>query len=484
MSTPSRDIHRIHGRASDQFAEAAGKLLLALPVVLWGILARPRLSGPLLIAGVLWWQQGPATLALFALLLVTVLVVWLMLDRKSWVRLVYLPARSGLRRLWVYQPRWTRVMRGCKLTTTHRGSERVPKLKRVRCDKTTRTDRLLVELLEGQAPEDLAKVSEGIRHSYRADSCRVRAAEKPGETWVLLRKGEPLANVIPALPIPASVDLERVPAGVTEDGDPWQLSVRGAAHLLLAGSTGAGKSGVLWSLLRGLAPAIRDDLVQVWAIDPKGGMELGPGEGLFARFESGDPQAMAKMLEDLVKWMERRQAQLHEEGIRTFEPSPGDPVVLVIVDEIAAISAYISDKDAQKRIAQALATLLTQGRGPGFVVIGALQDPREEVLKLRNLFPTKVAMQLEEARQVDMVLGQGSRERGARCDEIPDSLRGVGYVKVDGRQDPVRVRSAYVTDADIAAMVAEYAPRGGEVVELSSEVVETLRKRWQGPGGA
>ena len=53
-----------------------------------------------------------------------------------------------------------------------------------------------------------------------------------------------------------------------------------------------------------------------------------------------------------------------------------------------------------------------------------------------------------------MVLGDGAREMGARCDLIPEYLPGVGYVKVDGEREPRRVRAAYVTDDDIAAMSA------------------------------
>jgi len=59
-----------------------------------------------------------------------------------------------------------------------------------------------------------------------------------------------------------------------------------------------------------------------------------------------------------------------------------------------------------------------------------------------------------------MVLGRGARDRGAHCDRIPESLPGVGYVALEGRREPVRVRAAHVTDADLGAMCATYAPPG------------------------
>jgi S-DNA-T family DNA segregation ATPase FtsK/SpoIIIE len=65
-----------------------------------------------------------------------------------------------------------------------------------------------------------------------------------------------------------------------------------------------------------------------------------------------------------------------------------------------------------------------------------------------------------------MVLGDGARDRGALADQIsplPYVGAGVGYVRLEASPDPVRVRAAYVTDADIMAMAAAvgYLPGGG-----------------------
>jgi DNA segregation ATPase FtsK/SpoIIIE, S-DNA-T family len=106
-----------------------------------------------------------------------------------------------------------------------------------------------------------------------------------------------------------------------------------------------------------------------------------------------------------------------------------------------------------------LSLLLSQGRGVGVLVVGALQDPRKDILPFRDLFPTRIALRLTEASHVDMVLGDGARDRGAVCDQIPDSQPGVGYVALDGVREPVRVRAGYVTDEDIAAMAAAYPTR-------------------------
>jgi DNA segregation ATPase FtsK/SpoIIIE, S-DNA-T family len=260
-------------------------------------------------------------------------------------------------------------------------------------------------------------------------------------------------------------------------------------HTLVAGATGAGKGSVLQSLLLGLGPAIRDGLVQVWAIDPKGGMELGKGRALYTRFavptlDDSPYEQIAMLLEDVVKVMQRRSQGLA--GVtRNHVPTVQEPLILVVIDEIANLTAYLTDRKLKDRIAQALGLVLTQGRAVGVCVVAALQDPRREVLPLRNLFPAKVGLRLDGPTDVDMVLGDGAREQGARCDRIPASLPGLGYVRLDGVREPARVRASYVTDKDIAAMVTAYAPPrpplDGETLfqhaehDVSAEVIDITR---------
>jgi len=96
--------------------------------------------------------------------------------------------------------------------------------------------------------------------------------------------------------------------------------------------------------------------------------------------------------------------------------------------------------------------------------VAALQDPRKEVMSIRNLFPDRIAMRLDEPEQVDMVLGDGARDRGATADLIstnPEIGAGVAYVRLETDPDPLRVRAAWVSDTDIRAMAAEYAPVPG-----------------------
>lgn len=423
-------------------------------VVIWALIRRPILSVPVAAAGglVAWLGAHDASA-----LVIYVLVAhggWRLAHKASFQRLVGRRFRASWRRLWVYERRWRSTMVLSGLGKRYRLRECVPSIRRV--ESSEWRDRVQIRLVAGQCTEDVERVAPELAHSFGAEVCRVRE-HRPGRIWLDFRVRDPLTQVIPALPVPETVDLRSVQVGRQEDGEPWCLRVLGT-HLLLAGVTESGKSSVLWSLLRGLAPAIRDGRVVVWALDPKGGMELGPGEALFARFCAEDFEAMADMLDEAVEVTQARTRHCRQAGVRLHTPTVKEPLMLVVIDEIATLTAYQPDRKLRTRIDRSVAVLASQGRGPGVSVLGALQDPRMEVLGMRGLFPTRVALQLDEPGQVDMVLGPGARDQGALCDKIPDSTRGVGYVRVEGVREPTRVRAAYVTDDDITEMAALYAP--------------------------
>ncbi len=198
---------------------------------------------------------------------------------------------------------------------------------------------------------------------------------------------------------------------------------------------------------------MRAGLAEVWALDPKL-MELSYGRELFQGRYAADPADCADLLDEAVSVMQKRAARFA--GLqRSHVPTIEDPFVLVLVDEVAFLTAYQPDRQLRQRTSAALATLATQGRSVGVGVMAALQDPRKEVMNIRNLFPDKIALRLDESEQVDMVLGDGARDRGALADHIsPIPELGVAYMRLETSPDPIRVRAAYVSDTDIRAMVA------------------------------
>ena len=118
---------------------------------------------------------------------------------------------------------------------------------------------------------------------------------------------------------------------------------------------------------------------------------------------------------------------------------------MVLVDEVAFLTAYQPDRKLRDRIMAALATLTTQGRAVGYSVVAALQDPRKDVLTIRNLFPDRIAMRLDEPEQVDMVLGDGARDRGAACELISSTRRPAPGWRSSGWK-PTRTRCGSARD--------------------------------------
>jgi DNA segregation ATPase FtsK/SpoIIIE, S-DNA-T family len=411
--------------------------------------------GGLLVVGRFGWGAVDGVAGLAGCFLLS----WRVVDPAGFQRRVGLPVWSWWLARTVYA-RWPVVLSGCGLGmgADRRGRLVVPVLARV--VRLRWSDRLLVGLLAGQAPADLEGASDRIAHGLGSRSCRVWPAG-PGWVWVeLARGGDPLAArfslTVPSRP---AVRLGGVPVGVDEEHELWRLPVQGA-HILVAGSTGAGKGSVLWSLVRGLAPAIADGTVRVWAVDPKGGMELGSGVALFSRFATSAAGA-AELLADAVSMMQERASRLAGQ-VRQAELGPAEPLVLVLIDELAALVSYEPDAKVRDRVKASLQLLLSQGRAPGFAVVAAVQDPRKDKVPFRELFPVRVALRLDEASQVDLVLGDDARKRGAACEEIPRSTPGVGYVRVEGQAAAVRVRAGWVSDDDIVSLAGQYAAPGGQ----------------------
>lgn len=386
---------------------------------------------------------------------VVVLWVWRRWHRSSYRRLVV----SRWRAFWVYRRRWQPAMHTCGLSAQVGGREYLPRICRVVADGYV--DRVSVDLLSGQAPAQFEASTSQLAHTFTALRCGV-VVERPGRIVLEFMHGDPLAEPVAAFDAEPDPDLERLPIGRREDGTPWTHRLIGT-HLLVAGTTGAGKGSVVWSLIRSMGWAIRERSVEVWAIDPKGGMELNPGAGLFSRFAYAEPASMVELLEDAVALMRDRAERLRVSGLRSHTPTVADPLIVVVVDEMAALTAYCGDRDLKKRAESALQLLLSQGRAPGVLVVAAVQDPGKDVVGFRDLFPSRVALRLLEDVQVDMVLGRSARQRGAECDQIPPSMPGVGYVVMEGVREPVRVRASYVSDEDLAQMVEEFRP-GAEVV--------------------
>jgi S-DNA-T family DNA segregation ATPase FtsK/SpoIIIE len=225
-----------------QFARAIGWLIR--------FLARNSVLVLAVIAGALIWRvTGWLGLSVLAVSVTVVFVVWRWRFPVSFSRFISAPAR-GRWRAWHYRRRWAAVMTIGRLAPVYQGRVLLPVLGKV--SATAFTDRVQVRLVSGQSAADFAARAPNLAHGFRALLCRVRTAS-PGALVLEFVRRDALAAVIPALAIPASVDLRALPVGRREDGLPWLVRVHGT-HVLIAGATGAGKASLLWSLARAMLP--------------------------------------------------------------------------------------------------------------------------------------------------------------------------------------------------------------------------------------
>jgi DNA segregation ATPase FtsK/SpoIIIE, S-DNA-T family len=422
--------------------------------LLWFVLRHPLLDAGCALLVFTWLRLGWPGLVALAAFTVTGQALVYLLWPDWFVQHVIQAARDWWRAIF-YRRRWQAAMTLAGLAPAYRGRVLVPVLAGVRA--AVAVDLVTVRLVTGQAPAAFADRAQNLAHAFGVQLCRVRDA-RPGMVTLEFVRCDTLADPIGAMPVNPVVNLDALPVGRFEDGSPWLLRLLGS-HVLIAGATGSGKGSVIWSAVRALLPAILGGWVQAWALDPKR-MELSFGRDLFTRY-ADTAKDMVALLEDAVTEMHARAAKMAG-ATRTFTPSLELPFLVVLVDELAFLTAYQPDRDLRKRAEAAIATLTSQGRSVGVCVVGALQDPRKDVISLRNLFPTRIALRLDESDQVDMVLGDGARDRGALADEIsplPDTGAGVGYVRLEGSPHVVRVRAAYVTDDEIhdMARAAAYA---------------------------
>jgi S-DNA-T family DNA segregation ATPase FtsK/SpoIIIE len=434
----------------------AAKFARLLAWIVRMIARHPLAASVVAAAAVTWVKFGWVTLVALVLAAVVILAAWRWFWPGSFSRWVGRPAR-GAWRGWCYRRRWAAVMTIAGLAPWYQGRVILPVLGRVAA--TRYTDRVMVRLVSGQSAADFAKCADNLAHGFRALLCRIRTARSGAVVLEFIRR-DALAAIVPAQPIPACPDLKALPVGRREDGLPWLVRLHGT-HVLIAGATGAGKASLLWGLVRAMFPLMQTGLVRVLAADPKL-MELAYGRIIFDTYGhyAADPAAIAAMLDQAIADMQDRAARFAGRQ-RDHTPTMADPFTVVLVDEVAFLTAYQPDRKLKERIMNALATLTTQGRAVGYSVVAALQDPRKDVLTIRNLFPDRIAMRLDEPEQVDMVLGDGTRDRGATCELIPaDPATGAGvaFVRLEADPDPLRVRAGWVTDADIRAMADRCIP--------------------------
>lgn len=388
-----------------------------------------------------------------------ILIYWRLHSPETYEERFATPARLLRWRLWAHFS-WRRLCKRCGLSASEQATRRDregrqvtstrwfhPKL--LGTDVSRTTLRLTVRARMGQTVDDLERAVPAIRDAAGAHSSR-SVVIAPGTLRIELVMREQLSSVGHAA-TPTTVASARVKLGRSENGSAWSLPLSGR-HTLTVGCSGAGKGSVFWGIAGGLAPAVATDVVRLVGIDLKYGIELSVGSGLFTKIATAEVDAV-ETLAALETLMDKR-GKAMAGRTREHSPSKASPLVVLLIDELAGVTAYMSDPALRKAAAASLSRILTKGRALGIVVAAFLQDPRKEVLPMRGLFTQTIALRLRSRDEVAMVLGDGMADV-APAHRISPDKPGTGYVIAEDGQ-VTKVRADFWSDEQIRSTAKQY----------------------------
>ena len=403
------------------------------------------------------------TLALWSAVFVVIgtaaLSYWRLHSPETFERDFAAPGRRMRWRLWAYAS-WERLAKRCGLSTSEQVTRKdnagrpvtktvwfPPKLLQVRA--FDHCLHLTIRTRMGLTVEDLENAVPAIRDAARAHSAR-SVVVAPGAIRIELVMREQLATVSHSTPSSA-LAVRSVHLGRCESGAPWTLTIT-SRHTLTVGCSGAGKGSVCWGIAGGYGPAVATGLVRLVGIDLKYGIELSTGASLFTKIATTENDAV-KTHAALERLMDKRGGSMAGKA-RDHTPTTSAPLVVLLIDELAGLTAYMSDPALRKEAAASLSRILTKGRALGIVVVAFLQDPRKEVLPMRGLFTQTIALRLRSRDEVIMVLGEGLAD-AAPAHRISPDLPGTGYlIAEDGHV--TKVRADYWTDDQIRSTAKKY----------------------------
>lgn len=185
------------------------------------------------------------------------------------------------------------------------------------------------------------------------------------------------------------------PIGIDADRRHVYADLDDVKHLLIAGTTGNGKSTIIHSLITTLIQRISPQEINFWLGDPKR-TELSlyrklihrAGTGYVRRVET-EPLQILEMLMDLTTELDRRQRDQERVGavnLMEYVRSTGEliPHIVVVIDEIADLIQNKEKSDGKKTIGSTsellLARIARQGRSSGVHLVCATQHPEAGVL--------------------------------------------------------------------------------------------------------
>lgn len=234
-----------------------------------------------------------------------------------------------------------------------------------------------------------------------------------------------------------------VSIGVGMTGEPEMLDIGKAPHVLIAGTTGSGKSVLLNTIIAGLVYKNEPQACELVLIDPKR-VEFDAWAGiphLRCPIVQGAENAV-QALESLADEMDSRYEKMSSMGVKTAAEAGMNRIVCVI-DELADLM-LVSKKSVENNIVR----IAQLGRAAGIHLVVATQSPRAAVVTglIRANMPCKIALTCNGVRESMIVLDHGGAEK----------LLGAGdaLIRRPGSVGETRFQAAYTPARDIEKLVS------------------------------
>ena len=257
--------------------------------------------------------------------------------------------------------------------------------------------------------------------------------------------------------------------GLAEDGAPLliRLPSPDVAHILVAGTTGSGKTVLLQAMILSLAMSNLPNGLSLMLIDPKG-HAFGLFEGLphLARPVIWEAEEATEALSSLVHLMEKR-VPVAGPGNGNGSRPPGQPHVVVVIDELADL-LMVGGKEVQ----WALTRLTQRGREVGIHVIAATQKPTSAVLGplVKANFPVRLVGRVTDAS--DARTASGWSGTGA------ERLMGRGDFLAVAEGRVIRFQAAHVSPEEIRETMSNLARGFVPAGEVLSGVARSVALPW------
>ncbi|HEY1714068.1 MAG TPA: FtsK/SpoIIIE domain-containing protein [Solirubrobacteraceae bacterium] len=330
-----------------------------------------------------------------------------------------------------------------------------------------------VELAAAHTADELVALARNIESAFRIRRGALRVVHHEDAHVALLRAvtRDVLARSTRWTEPQSTTVLDPVRLGTFEDGAPALLRLvpeagRGIS-LLIAGKPGSGKSGLLNVLVAAWGACT--DLVLA-GVDCQGTELRGWADVFEPSLLALDAGQEAKqVLARLLAVMAARQGVLRERGLRYWTPTPEEPEVVLVIDELADL-----DEDDLADLDQ----IVRKGRKCGLHAVVATQRPTNKALsswggELKAKLGGSICLQVATPAEVNLVLGGGAAGGGWRADQILHRPGEFLIATDDPEHQTVRrARALLVTDSDVTAWAARCAPNRPSLDEASAAAVE------------